>query len=352
MGRRATSLPGLEPDLDRARELARDRERGPGPLPLRRRLRDARSAPSSSCAATAPPSCSSPPSRAGSGAGPSSASARARSCAGRRAALRVGGRSASIGRATPIASPTPRTRTRRSPTTWAATRSPSPTSCRRSRAARSVSSATTSCERSSRSPSPTPTRSACPDMALMITDVLVAFDHQRHEVTLIANAFVEDGGIEDAYARAVETIGEVRERLREPVPAGRAGGRSRPHGRLSSPTCPESSSRRPSRGSSSTSTPATPSRWSPPSASPRDAGGGLLDLPRPAHGQPVALHVLPRLRRLRDRGRVARAAGQGHRATGSRPGRSPAPIRAAPTRRRTAARPSACSRTRRSGPST
>jgi anthranilate synthase component I len=58
-----------------------------------------------------------------------------------------------------------------------------------------------------------------PDMALMITDVLAAFDHQRHEVTLIANAFVEDGGIEEAYERAVEAIGEVRERLREPVPA-------------------------------------------------------------------------------------------------------------------------------------
>ncbi|MFL5906353.1 MAG: chorismate-binding protein, partial [Solirubrobacterales bacterium] len=66
---------------------------------------------------------------------------------------------------------------------------------------------------------PNPDQVGLPDMALMITDVLVAFDHQRHEVTLIANAFVEDGGIEDAYTRAVETIGEVRERLREPVPA-------------------------------------------------------------------------------------------------------------------------------------
>jgi anthranilate synthase component I len=65
---------------------------------------------------------------------------------------------------------------------------------------------------------PNPDPIGLPDMALMITDVLVAFDHQRHEVTLIANAFVEDGGIEEAYARAVETIGEVRERLREPVP--------------------------------------------------------------------------------------------------------------------------------------
>src|SRR4051794_37473348 len=65
---------------------------------------------------------------------------------------------------------------------------------------------------------PNPDPVGLPDLALMITDVLVAFDHQRHEVTLIANAFVEDGGIEDAYTRAVETIGEVRERLRDPVP--------------------------------------------------------------------------------------------------------------------------------------
>jgi anthranilate synthase component I len=65
---------------------------------------------------------------------------------------------------------------------------------------------------------PNPDPVGLPDMALMITDVLLAFDHQRHEVTLIANAFVEDGGIEEAYARAVEAIVEVRERLREPAP--------------------------------------------------------------------------------------------------------------------------------------
>jgi anthranilate synthase component 1 len=61
---------------------------------------------------------------------------------------------------------------------------------------------------------PNPDPVGLPDMALMISDVLVAFDHQRHEVTLIANAFVEDGGIDDAYARAVETIAEVREMMR------------------------------------------------------------------------------------------------------------------------------------------
>ena len=66
---------------------------------------------------------------------------------------------------------------------------------------------------------PNPDTIGLPDMALMVTDLLVAFDHQRHEVTLIANAFVEDGGIEEAYIRAVDSIAEVRERLREPVPA-------------------------------------------------------------------------------------------------------------------------------------
>src|ERR671922_2283561 len=66
---------------------------------------------------------------------------------------------------------------------------------------------------------PNPDPVGLPDMALMISDLLVAFDHQRHEVTLIANAFVEDGGIENAYMRAVEAIGEMRERLREPVPS-------------------------------------------------------------------------------------------------------------------------------------
>jgi anthranilate synthase component I len=67
-------------------------------------------------------------------------------------------------------------------------------------------------------PEPNPDTIGLPDMALMISDVLLAFDHQRHEVTVIANAFVEDGGIEAAYLQAVKTIAEVRELLREPVP--------------------------------------------------------------------------------------------------------------------------------------
>jgi anthranilate synthase component 1 len=68
---------------------------------------------------------------------------------------------------------------------------------------------------------PNPDPIGLPDMALMISDVLVAFDHQKHEVSVVVNAFVEDGGIEAAYERAVDTIAYVRERLREPVPTPR-----------------------------------------------------------------------------------------------------------------------------------
>jgi len=69
-----------------------------------------------------------------------------------------------------------------------------------------------------------------PDLALMISDVLLAFDHFTHEVTVIANVFAEEGGpdVGEAYAEAVATIGEVRERLDAPVPRARAGLREPP----------------------------------------------------------------------------------------------------------------------------
>jgi anthranilate synthase component 1 len=35
-----------------------------------------------------------------------------------------------------------------------------------------------------------------PDLALMVSDVLLAFDHLKHEVTVLANVFVEGGDIE------------------------------------------------------------------------------------------------------------------------------------------------------------
>jgi anthranilate synthase component 1 len=77
---------------------------------------------------------------------------------------------------------------------------------------------------------PNPDVIGLPDMALMLSDVIVAFDHLKHEVTVLANAFVEeDGGVEAAHARAVESIREVRERLAGPLPRpAQAGDRAEP----------------------------------------------------------------------------------------------------------------------------
>jgi anthranilate synthase component 1 len=66
---------------------------------------------------------------------------------------------------------------------------------------------------------PNPDPLGLPDMALMITDVLLVFDHLSHELTIMSCAFADDeGGIDAAYERSVATIAEVRERLRGAVP--------------------------------------------------------------------------------------------------------------------------------------
>jgi anthranilate synthase component I len=70
---------------------------------------------------------------------------------------------------------------------------------------------------------PNPDPVGLPDLALLITDLLLAFDHQRHELTILANAHAdESGGIEGGYQRAAEAIAEVRARLRGPVPVAEA----------------------------------------------------------------------------------------------------------------------------------
>jgi anthranilate synthase component 1 len=66
---------------------------------------------------------------------------------------------------------------------------------------------------------PNPDPIGLPDMALMVSDVLVVFDHMRHELTLMAYAIADDESeLESAYASAVETLSDLRERLRGPVP--------------------------------------------------------------------------------------------------------------------------------------
>jgi anthranilate synthase component 1 len=64
---------------------------------------------------------------------------------------------------------------------------------------------------------PNPDPIGVPDLALMLTDALVAFDHLKHTVTVIANAYAEDD-LEASYAQARETIAEVRWRLAGQVP--------------------------------------------------------------------------------------------------------------------------------------
>lgn len=73
---------------------------------------------------------------------------------------------------------------------------------------------------------PNPDALGLPDMALMLSDLLVIFDHLKHTVTILANADLDsEPDVERAYASAVRTIAEVRAQLAGPVPRPeRAGG--------------------------------------------------------------------------------------------------------------------------------
>jgi anthranilate synthase component 1 len=58
-----------------------------------------------------------------------------------------------------------------------------------------------------------------PDMALMVTNALVVFDHLKHTITILANADLQaEPDCERAYAAAAATIAEAREALAGPVP--------------------------------------------------------------------------------------------------------------------------------------
>jgi len=58
-----------------------------------------------------------------------------------------------------------------------------------------------------------------PDMALMLTDALVAFDHLKHTITILANADLDaEPDLELAREAAARTIAEVRACLAGPVP--------------------------------------------------------------------------------------------------------------------------------------
>ena len=79
---------------------------------------------------------------------------------------------------------------------------------------------------------PNPDEAGIPDLALMISDLMVAFDHLRHEVTILANVFVGDDrsgagdarplahgdDVERSYEQAAAAIAELKEKLAGRVP--------------------------------------------------------------------------------------------------------------------------------------
>jgi len=66
---------------------------------------------------------------------------------------------------------------------------------------------------------PGPDPLGLPDMALMLSDALVVFDHLKHSVTILANADLRaEPDIERAYEGAARTIAEIRAVLAGPVP--------------------------------------------------------------------------------------------------------------------------------------
>ncbi|HUR84010.1 MAG TPA: anthranilate synthase component I [Solirubrobacteraceae bacterium] len=67
---------------------------------------------------------------------------------------------------------------------------------------------------------PNPDPVGLPDMALMLSDVLVVFDHLKHTISVLVNVYAGegDGELADGYAEAVATIRATREALAGPVP--------------------------------------------------------------------------------------------------------------------------------------
>jgi anthranilate synthase component 1 len=73
---------------------------------------------------------------------------------------------------------------------------------------------------------PNPDVLGLPDMALMLSDVLVVFDHLKHTVTIMVNVAADD--VDASYADAVATIAKARGLMDGPVPKPAADRPPRP----------------------------------------------------------------------------------------------------------------------------
>jgi anthranilate synthase component 1 len=75
-------------------------------------------------------------------------------------------------------------------------------------------------------PSPPPDDLGLPDMAFLLTDIVVVFDHLQHTIALLTNIFRDqEPDLDQAYAAAVARLAEVKARLSEPLPANARGAR-------------------------------------------------------------------------------------------------------------------------------
>ena len=62
-----------------------------------------------------------------------------------------------------------------------------------------------------------------PEMAFLLADTVLVFDHLKHTITVVANAFVEGRDVDGPYERAVARIAAVKEKLQAPLPASAYG---------------------------------------------------------------------------------------------------------------------------------
>ena len=75
-----------------------------------------------------------------------------------------------------------------------------------------------------RLPEPNPDDVGTPDMALMVSDALIVFDHLSHSVTILVNAFVDGpDDVDSAYEATVGLIERARDLLAQPVPRRESG---------------------------------------------------------------------------------------------------------------------------------
>src|SRR4051812_3770652 len=68
---------------------------------------------------------------------------------------------------------------------------------------------------------PNPDVLGLPDMALMLSDVLVVFDHLKHTITILVNVYADDrdADVDGSYAAAIDTIAKAKQLLAGPLPA-------------------------------------------------------------------------------------------------------------------------------------